>query len=590
MDIQPVKTLEKVLKPVVAPFIGHILKGLAIVGKLPAIAIAKTQNYLKGILKTKEHSLKNYVLIGSYYISKRLILFVVLAILVLIYFVFINPPAIVNKWLHRVPVLQENTSKLSAFSGSAKVVSADANTKARYVGDVVDGLYAGKGKLYNAAGNLVYEGDFDKGQKSGNGTLYDDQGSMLYKGAFAGDTFNGAGTLYTDKQKVLYIGEFQNGKYGGAGKLFADNGDIVYDGAFNAGLYNGAGKLFSPGGAVLYEGEFAAGEYSGAGKLFDAAGKLIYEGGFKNGLYSGEGTEYYATGLMKYKGQFLNGAYAGEGAAFDEKGVQRFKGTFQSGALSGLGEAYDEAGKLVYQGQFKAGAYDGIGTLFDADGAPLLKSFFAGGQISLQSFLGLPSKKVEDLLGKPAEVTLQDASVTLAGEEAAVADASLSSGGAGEAAAGDVSGSSAAAGEAGASAAVQADAGQAAGAAAASTDPAADSAGAGAASSAGLKLLMSYPDYQLSLLVEPSKDNPKEAVVTSLAIWGSKPLAVLQPVIETVVKRDEPNDAGYRVVDLEASAGIGTYMNSYAKDDFLFTLTHFKDSKAAHLLQVSSLK
>ncbi|WNR44027.1 MORN repeat-containing protein [Paenibacillus roseipurpureus] len=562
LELQPVKAIEKFLKPVVAPFIGQVMKAIATAGKLPKLAITKLQQLLRTFLQTRESSLKNYVLIGSYYISKRLLVFILLLILVLVFFIFIRPPKIVNKWFNRVPVLQENSTKLTTFSGSGKVV-ADPKAKkdARYVGDLVDGLYAGKGKLYYDNGILAYEGDFEKGQKSGNGSLYDEQGNLLYKGAFTADAYNGAGTLYNEKKKIVYIGEFQNGLFGGAGKLFAPNGDLLYEGAFNGGMYNGAGKLFFSGGITQYEGEFSASLYNGAGKLYDAKGLLLYEGGFKNGSFSGEGTAFYASGMMKYKGQFLVGLYNGEGTSFDEQGVPRLKGSFQNGALTGAGEAYDELGKLVYKGDFKAGVYEGLGTMFDADGAPLLRSFWAGGQVSLQGFIGLSSKKVEDLLGKPAEVTLQDDSVMLAGQEAAV----------------DASGRAAPAADAGAAGG----AGTAAGGAAA---------GAGAAAPVGVKLLLSYPAYQLSLLVEPSKTNPKEAVVTSLSIWGSKPLALLQPGIETFKKRSEPNEAGYSVLELEVGAGAGAYTNSYYKGDFLFTFTHFNNVKEAHLLQVSSTK
>ncbi|CAN7732177.1 hypothetical protein LJR153_006227 [Paenibacillus sp. LjRoot153] len=549
--MEPIKTIEKVLKPIVAPFIGHIMKAILTVGRLPKLAIIKFQQMMRIMLQTRESSLKNYVLIGSYYISKRLLIFILLFLLVLAYFIFIRPPAIVNKWLNRVPVLQENSPKLGSFSGNGKIVADPKKDKkdARYVGDLVDGLYSGKGKLYHDNGILAYEGDYEKGLKNGNGALYDEQGHLVYKGAFTADVYNGAGALYDEKQRVIYIGEFQNGKFGGAGKLFVPSGDLLYEGAFNGGMYNGAGKLFSSGGITQYEGEFSASLYNGAGKLFDAKGILMYEGGFKNGSYSGEGTEFYPSGMMKYKGQFLVGLYNGEGTSFDEKGVPRLKGAFQSGALTGAGEAYDELGKLVYKGDFKAGVYDGVGTLFDADGAPLLRSFWAGGAVSLQSFIGLSSKKVEDLLGKPAEVTLQDDSVMLAGQEAAGADAS-------------------------------------------GVEPAAE-AGAGAAASppaGGVKLLLSYPAYQLSLLVEPSKTNPKEAVVTSLSIWGSKPLALLQSGIETFKKLNEPNEAGYNVMELEVGAGAGAYKNSYYKGDYLFTFTHFNTSKEAHLLQVSSTK
>ncbi|MGO4274850.1 hypothetical protein AB4Z22_34310, partial [Paenibacillus sp. TAF58] len=172
MEIQPVKAIEKVLKPVVAPFIGQIMKAIATVGRLPKLAIIKFQQILRVTLQTRETSLKNYVLIGSYYISKRLLLFLTLFLLVLIFFIFIRPPAIVNKWLNRVPVLQQDTPKLTSFSGNGKVVGAQKDSL--YVGELVDGKYAGKGKLFHTNGKPAYEGDFEKGQKSGNGSLYDE--------------------------------------------------------------------------------------------------------------------------------------------------------------------------------------------------------------------------------------------------------------------------------------------------------------------------------------------------------------------------------------------------------------------------------
>jgi antitoxin component YwqK of YwqJK toxin-antitoxin module len=556
---EPVKAMEKILKPVISPLVTKFLKPLRDAQKLPGIFINKLQKVLKTMLNTRESSLQNYVLMGSYYVSKRLLVFVAIVILVIVYLLFIQPPKFVNKWFNRIPVMQENSSKIAAYSGPAKVVG-DNKKAARYEGGIVDGKYSGQGKLFGSNGKPTYEGEFDKGNKNGAGTEYNEKGDLLYKGLFAYDVYNGAGTQYYEGKKVQYVGEFQNGKYGGTGKLYAPTGEIIYEGAFGAGRYNGAGKLFSPSGTVLYEGEFAAGEYNGAGKLFNKAGLPVYEGGFKNGLYSGEGTEYYANGFVKYKGQFLVGTYSGEGSAFDEKGLIRYKGTYQNAVANGPGEAYDEAGKLLYKGDFVNGAYEGIGILYDKDGAPILKSFFAGGRISLQSFIGLSSKKIEDLLGKSPEITLQDDSVLIAGQDAppaAIASPAPDAAGGGTGVAGT---------------------------------GAAPSPAASIAPGPGMKLLMNYPDYQMSVMVQPSQANPKEAVVTSLSIWGSKPLSVLQPAIETIKDRLKPNDDGYRVLELQVRSGAGIYTNSYFKDDFIFTLTHFTNEKPAHLLQVSSTK
>jgi hypothetical protein len=54
--------------------------------------------------------------------------------------------------------------------------------------------------------------------------------------------------------------------------------------------------------------------------------------------------------------------------------------------------------------------------------------------------------------------------------------------------------------------------------------------------------------------------------------------------------RLKPNDDGYRVLELQVKSGASIFTNSYFKDDFIFTLTHFTNEKPAHLLQVSSTK
>ncbi|MDF2961485.1 MAG: hypothetical protein K0S39_3220 [Paenibacillus sp.] len=548
-----VRNLEAIFRPVVLPLITKLLKPLQDAKKLPGIIIKKIQDMLKAMLGAKETSLRNYVLIGQYYVSKRLLLFIALALLVLAYFIFIKPPAIVNKWFNRVPVLQENTPKTLVFSGKAKVITEQRDSK--YEGDLADGLYTGKGKLYGKPGVVLYEGEFDKGQKNGLGTLNDDQGRLLYKGQFVGDAYNGQGTLYTADQKISYIGEFQNGLFGGAGKLFYPNGALQYDGAFHTGQYSGAGKLFTASGTLLYEGEFAAGEYNGAGKLFTSKGILLYDGQFKNGRFSGEGSEFYENGLIKYKGLFAAGMYNGEGTAFSDKGTAVYKGSFLNGVYQGAGEAMDDAGKLVYKGDFKNGVYEGVGTLFDADGAPLLKSFFLGGAVHLQGFIGLSSKKLEDLLGKPGEVTMlgaPDPLALLAAPDAALDPASLpAQGGAGGA-----------------------------GAAGAGAMP-----GAPAASEIA-KLQLSYPNYQMSFNVETTPMNPKEATVTTVMLWGSKPLAFIQPAVETFADPAKPNALGYRILELKQPSLTGGYTNSYYKDDFLLTFTHRNIGDAVTQLEI----
>lgn len=588
-----VKTMETIFKPIANPVITRVLKPLRDAKKLPGIAIKKIQTAFKALLNTKEASLANYVAIGRYYVSKRLLAYTCLGLLIVSFFLFIRPTPLVKKWFYPIPTLREASPKAASYSGNAKVLAATAETL-RYKGELKDGQYAGQGKLYNDAGTLIYEGEFDKGQKAGTGTLYDDKGTLLYKGQFAADTMNGQGMTFYPDGKILYFGEFQNGKIGGAGKMFYPSGDLKYEGAFSAGSYGGEGKQYNEAGTLVYEGGFAAGEYSGPGKLYAGKNVLLYEGNFKNGRYSGEGTEYYASGFVKYKGQFQAGAYNGEGATFSEAGVPVLKGTFANGAANGAGEAYGKDGKTIYKGDFKNGLYEGVGTLLDPDGAPVVKSFFAQGHLNLQGFLGLSSQKVEEMLGKPTEVALADGAAPLAGADAGTEAAGTGTGGAtatatpaatpsgtAKTAAGTVKAASS--GVSGAEPAGKATAG---GTAAPTPSPA-----AGAAAAVGdiVKLVMNFNDQQLSFTIETTPANPKEAIVTGMTLWGSKALAAIAPEIETFANPDKPNALGYNTLELHKDAGSDTYLNTYYKDDFLFTFTHYRKSGAANQLEISAV-
>lgn len=658
LSFNPVKTLESVFKPIFNPLFFKVLKPFREAKKLPGILVKKFQALVGSLVSTKETSLKNYVSIGAYYVSKRLLVLVALVLLFLAYFIFIRPPALVSKWFNKVPVVVENSTKAAAFTGDAKIISADKK-QSRYVGGLADGLYMGTGKLYNEAGTLVYEGEFDKGLKSGAGTLYDDSGKLVYKGQFVADQFNGEGTLFQNDRKIRYIGQFQNGKFGGTGKLYNENGALLYEGAFLEGMYHGAGTLFGQNGQIVYEGEFAANTYNGTGKLYEEQGKLRYEGAFKAGHFAGEGTEFGPNGFVKYKGGFVAGSYSGAGELHDDKGVLRFKGSFQNRVLTGPGEAYDETGKLLYKGDFADGLYDGFGTLYEKDGGIALKSFFEQGRISLQTFIGFPSKKLEDLLGKPAEVTLLDQVQPLAEGSAdnagtspsasvgapagnAAAGAAGSGGAAGNGAAGsggatargtgsvtaadnapsasnnadnsgsfgNAPGSAATAGSVSSNAASLSNRadnagmttinapGSAASIGIASSNTASTSGTSGSAAStsgasgntSGMKFQMIYSDLQYTFLVEPSKTNPKEAVVTELTVWGSKPLSLLQPAIETFKEGERTNTEGFAVLELGAPFPGGLTINRYYRDDNLYSLTLLEGEKVAHELEIIKIE
>ena len=77
-----------------------------------------------------------------------------------------------------------------------------------YIGEMINGLKHGKGKLYYRNGIIKYDGDFAKDKFEGNGKLISKNGDY-------------------------YIGQFVNGLRQGKGKLYDKNGKIKYDGDFN---------------------------------------------------------------------------------------------------------------------------------------------------------------------------------------------------------------------------------------------------------------------------------------------------------------------------------------------------------------------
>ena len=59
---------------------------------------------------------------------------------------------------------------------------------------------------------LIYDGDFLNGVYQGKGTLWDSKGNLLYEGGFVEGKYSGTGTLYdVATGKVRQTGQFKNG-------------------------------------------------------------------------------------------------------------------------------------------------------------------------------------------------------------------------------------------------------------------------------------------------------------------------------------------------------------------------------------------
>jgi hypothetical protein len=193
----------------------------------------------------------------------------------------------------------------------------------------------------------------------------------------------------------------------------------------------------------------------------------------------------------------------------------------------------------------------------------------------LQKLIGLPSKKIEDVLGKAAEVVAVDPLGSPAG-----AATGASAGDAASGAAATTSGNT----TAGAASPSQSSSGgtTAAGEGAVTADA--------AASAGGLKLQMNYPNYQLSLILEASATNPKEALVSTVLLWGSKPLSLIVPPIEATVKDKPINDDGYRTISLQGAGTGSTYINQYFRDNFMYSVIHDAATKIPNQLEIIALE
>ncbi|WP_248926117.1 MORN repeat-containing protein [Paenibacillus hamazuiensis] len=533
-------------------------KAAELLGKLLASALEALKQAAAAagrLLFPKQLTLADYIPIGRYYVSKRLLALIVLLLALIVVFGFIHRPVWLNKWLRLPTPIYEKAGKPVDFTGLVKLF--DSRKSLFYFGDMTDGQYDGQGKLYDAKDQLIYEGQFAKGVKQGAGVEYDGKGNPVYRGAFESGAYAGEGTLYYPvtseapntvqyrgtfqggkpasgtelypNGKVKYAGTFSDGLYNGTGVLFNPDGGKTYEGGFASGQFSGEGVAYYPNGAVKYKGSFLMGVYDGNGKAFRQDGTAQYEGTFRSGVYAGDGTLFDTSGKVVYKGQFVAGLYGGEGSLFDDQGMLRYTGTFAAGRYNGLGKLLESGGSPVYEGKFKDGLYDGLGTLFDKDGHPNFKGYFKNGLVYYPGFLGLPRSKLEEVLGKATE-------------------------------------------------------------AAALTDGHADEpAGISPDSLTNVRLSMKYNDNGMTFLLNISEANPLENNVSAVQIWGSRLMQQLLGDLESAAaKKDKSGNADEPIPKLKEKMPDGTAVTTYLWDGYLYKCYFRPVDRKLTLIEVTS--
>ena len=290
-----------------------------------------------------------------------------------------------------------------------------------YIGEVLNGLKHGKGKIYNINGSIKYEGDFVNGKREGYGKfIWEDgeyyigqwmnnlkygKGIIYYKnggikldcnwvndmpegngkciwkdgnyyiGQFKNGLRNNKGKIYYKNGNIKYEGDFANGKPEGYGKCIWGNGNY-YIGQFKNGLINGSGKIYYKNGNIKYEGDLVDGKPEGYGKYIDENGEY-YIGQYKNGLTCGKGILYYKNGNIKYDGEFYNDKREGLGKFIWEDG-EYYVGEFKNGLSNGKGKMFYKNGNVKYEGDFVDGKYKGYGKYFCENGDCYIGNFKNG--------------------------------------------------------------------------------------------------------------------------------------------------------------------------------------------------------------------
>lgn len=234
-----------------------------------------------------------------------------------------------------VPVrfVAESTGHSISHDPQTQTIAINAPPdREEYIGDLVDGLRHGYGKLYQS-GILVYEGEFANDVPHGEGLMYDPETGRL-----------------------RYEGEFRNGRMHGHGKLYREDGTLWYDAEFVNGEINGHGTVYFPYGHRL-EVDFVNGMPTGQGTYYYGDGTIRFEGTYKHGFRNGFGIAYYANGNKMHEGEYVNGELV-RGKLYYESGELWYEGEFRQQVPHGTGTEYHIDGSIRHSGQFINGQPD----------------------------------------------------------------------------------------------------------------------------------------------------------------------------------------------------------------------------------------
>lgn len=245
--------------------------------------IAPINKKVRDLLDVKPKSKEDYVSIGVFWISRKLIYFLILVACAGIFLYFTKIAEPVEDTVEAANIITTvyydyDDLKLGEFTGRANIRAANGTVV--YSGDIAAGVCTGTGTLRNQNETLVYEGQFENNYFSGTGILYYPNEKVRYQGNFSNNEFSGTGISYFQDGRMEYEGAFENGTFCGTGSLYGENGDLIYSGNFENGNFSGTGALFYENGTKKYEGEFYLGKAQGLGTSYSVTGKQLFTGQF----------------------------------------------------------------------------------------------------------------------------------------------------------------------------------------------------------------------------------------------------------------------------------------------------------------------
>ena len=183
-----------------------------------------------------------------------------------------------------------------------------------YTGDIVNGLFDGKGKITLQTGQ-TYEGGFVKGKRSGEGTCSYPNGEK-YKGSWLNDMREGKGTyFYAGGQKedatwhegrqMANIPTYYYDTNGVIEERYYENGKLIKKKPLNKNTAR-IGQVVVKTKIGLFIGDIRNNKINGIGTYYYDNGD-IYEGSFRENLIDGNGVYYFASGDRK--GDRQEGSY-----------------------------------------------------------------------------------------------------------------------------------------------------------------------------------------------------------------------------------------------------------------------------------------